>query len=78
MFARLHHRVSLCNPEVNSCRIDSLLTLRRGLVLPGQFEVLLEVADTLLYELLLIVEQTQLEGGICLRLCLILGLCDIH
>jgi len=78
MLARLHHRVRLCNPEINTCRIDSLLALRRGLVLPRQFEVLLEIADTLLNQLLLIVKQTQLEGGICLRLCFILCLSDIH
>jgi hypothetical protein len=40
--------------------------------------MLLEVADTLLDQLLLIVKQTELEGGISLRLCFILSLSDIH
>ena len=40
--------------------------------------MLLEVADTLLDQLLLVVKQTELEGGVSLRLCFIFGLSYIH
>ena len=78
MFAGLHHSVGLCDTQVDTGSINSFLALRCRLVLPCQFEMLLEVADTLLDQLLLIVKQTKLEGGVSLSLCFILGLSNIH
>jgi len=78
VFAGLHHGVGLSDAEVDPCSVDRALALGCGLIFAGQFEMLLEITNTLLYKLLLVVEQTELEGSVSLRLSFVLSLCDVH
>ncbi len=78
MFASLHHGVGLSNSEVHTGCVDGALALSHRFVFASQLKVLLEEGDGLLHEAFLVVEETELEGGICLGLSLILGLCNVH
>ena len=78
MLACFHHRVSLCDAQVDSCCIDGFLALSSRLVFPGKLKVLLEEANTLLDESLLVVQETELQCSICLSLGLVLCLSNVH
>jgi len=58
VLASLHHRVGLCDAEVDTRGVDCALALGGGLVFAGQFEVLLEEGDGFLDKPFLVVQET--------------------